>query len=380
MLSNIIFGYFNYNCNLMNLLLQLLLKFCKKEYIKVFLLFACSLIINLIQTKNISKLTANIINSLQEKNENEVFGYFKSFIMFSILLVIIYYCYRLLEDDLITKVRQWTRSELLKIVLKMNNENLGEKNYMSISSPINRLSVVSFSILSEIITFIIPTLIFLIIIVVYFLMVDFGLGMIFIIGNALVLFYMYMVIPDIMKKDDLYETQCFYNENYQLELLSNIDKVIYRGQINQELDKFKIISDDTTNKAYSFYSTADTHNLVTNSIINFIIFYIIYFLIRAFFNKKLSLVLVITLINVIFLYKERMISLLKQVIDFIEFIGRSHGVLHFFEDINDIDYVEKNTRNYDKRDLAFETIRFENVYFKYKSHSKSIFDNLNLFC
>jgi ABC-type bacteriocin/lantibiotic exporter with double-glycine peptidase domain len=260
----------------------------------------------------------------------------------------------------------------------MNNENMGEKNYMSISSPINRLSVVSFSILSEIITFIIPTIIFLIIIIVYFFSVDFNLGIIFVIGNLLVLFYMYMVIPDIIRKDNLYETQCFYNENYQLELLSNMDKVVYRGQINSELDKFKIISDDTTKKAYSFYSTADTHSLVTNSIINFIIFYIIYFIIRAFFNKKISLVLVITLINVIFLYKERMISLLKQIIDFIEFIGRSHGVLHFFEDIDDIDYVAKNTRNYDKRDLAFQTIRFENVYFKYKTHSKPIFDKLNL--
>jgi ABC-type multidrug transport system fused ATPase/permease subunit len=189
---------------------------------------------------------------------------------------------------------------------------------------------------------------------------------------------MFMVVPDIMKKDYLYEEQCFYNENYQLELLSNIDKVIYRGQINQELDKFKTISDDTTKKAYSFYSTADTHNFITNTIVNVLIFYIVYFVIVAFFNKKMSLVLVITILNVIFLYKEKMIALLKQVIDFIEFIGRSHGVLHFFEDVIDIDYFEKNARNYDKRDLEFETIRFENVNFKYKGHNKPIFENLNL--
>ena len=362
----------------MNLLFQLLLKFCKKEYIKVFLLFTCSLIINVIQTKNISKLTANIINSLKENNQKEAFGYFKTFVFLSVVVLVIYYGYRLLEDDLITKVRQWTRSELLKTLLKMNNENLSEKNFMYISSPINRLSVVSFSILSEIITFIVPTVLFLIIIMVYFFSIDFNLGIVFIIGNLLVLLYMYIVIPDIVKKDDAYETQCFYNENYQLELLSNIDKVIYRGQIEQELDQFKTISDDTTKKAYSFYSTADTHNFITNTIVNVLIFYIVYFVIVAFFNKKMSLVLVITILNVIFLYKEKMIALLKQVIDFIEFIGRSHGVLHFFEDIDDIDYVEKTARNYDKRDLDFETVRFENVYFKYKTHNKPIFENLNL--
>jgi len=213
---------------------------------------------------------------------------------------------------------------------------------------------------------------------VYFFSIDFNLGIVFIIGNLLVLLYMYIVIPDIVKKDDAYETQCFYNENYQLELLSNIDKVIYRGQIEQELDQFKTISDDTTKKAYSFYSTADTHNFITNTIVNVLIFYIVYFVIVAFFNKKMSLVLVITILNVIFLYKEKMIALLKQVIDFIEFIGRSHGVLHFFQDIRDIDYFEKTARNYDKRDLEFETIRFENVNFKYKGHNKPIFENLNL--
>jgi ABC-type bacteriocin/lantibiotic exporter with double-glycine peptidase domain len=362
----------------MNLLFQLLLKFCKKEYIKVFLLFTASLVINVIQTKNISKLTANIINSLKENNQNDAFGYFKSFVFFSVVLLIVYYGYQLLEDDLITKIRQWTRSELLKTILKMNNENLSEKNFMYISSPINRLSVVSFSILSEIITFIIPTLLFLIIIMVYFFSIDFHLGIVFAMTNVLIFFFMFMVIPDIMKKDDIYEAQSFYNENYQLELLSNMDKVIYRGQINPELNKFKTISDKTTENAYSFYTTADTYNFITNSIVNILLFYIVYFIIIAFFNKKLSLVLVITILNIILLYKERMAALLKQVIDFIEFIGRSHGVLHFFEDIDDIDFVEKNMRNYDKRDLDFETIRFENVYFKYKSHNKPIFENLNL--
>ena len=120
----------------MDLLLQIILKFCKKEYIRVGLLFIFSLTINIIQTSNVSKLTANIINSIKNNNQEETLTYLKYFIVFSIVLLVIYYLYRLLEDDLITKIRQWTRFSFLKTILKMNNENMGEKNYMILSQKV----------------------------------------------------------------------------------------------------------------------------------------------------------------------------------------------------------------------------------------------------
>jgi ABC-type bacteriocin/lantibiotic exporter with double-glycine peptidase domain len=73
-----------------------------------------------------------------------------------------------------------------------------------------------------------------------------------------------------------------------------------------------------------------------------------------------------------------MLSLFQQIIDFIEFVGRGYGVMHFFEDIQDIDQFDKDAKKYDKRDLDFDTIRFEDVSFKYKTHNTPIFDHLNL--
>jgi len=362
----------------MNILLQIILKFCKKEYIRVGLLFLFSLTINIIQTTNVSKLTANIINSIKNNNLDESFSYLKYFIGFSIVLLIVYYLYRLLEDDLITRIRQWTRFSFLKTILKMNNENMGEKNYMRLSSPINRLSVVSFSILSEIITFIIPICLFLLIIFGYFFSIDFKLGLIFLFCNFLIFFYMYFNVPSVIKKNQDYEDQSFYNENYQLELLSNIDKVVYRGQVNPELDIFHKISEKTNKMAYDFYSTADRHSLYVNSIINICVFVILYFAIQSYYKKKITSVMVITIITIILLYKERMISLFQQIIDFIEFMGRAHSVLHFFEDIKDLNEFTDDNKKYDKRNLDFDTIIFENVSFKYKSHNKPIFDNLQL--
>jgi ABC-type bacteriocin/lantibiotic exporter with double-glycine peptidase domain len=362
----------------MDLLLQIILKFCKKEYIRVGLLFIFSLTINIIQTSNVSKLTANIINSIKNNNQEETLTYLKYFIGFSIVLLIFYYLYRLLEDDLITKIRQWTRFSFLKTILKMNNENMGEKNYMRLSSPINRLSVVSFSILNDIITFIIPVCVFLLIVFGYFFSIDFQLGLIFLFCNALIFLYMYFNIPSVIKKNRTYEDQSFYTENYQLELLSNIDKVVYRGQVYPELDIFNEISEKTTKMAYDFYSSADTHSLSINTIVNLCVFVIIYFAIQAYYKKKITSIMVITIITIILLYKERMITLFQQIIDFIEFMGRAHSVLHFFEDIKDLNEFTDDNKKYDKRNLDFDTIIFENVSFKYKSHNKPIFDNLQL--
>ena len=362
----------------MDVLFQVLLKFCKKEYLRVGLLFFFSLVINIIQTSNISKLTANIINSIQTDNQTEAFKYLKLFILFSVILLFIYYLYRIIEDDLIVRIRQDTRMSFLKTLLKMNNENMGEKNYMGISSPINRLSIVSFSILNEIVTFIVPTIIFLIVVLYYLSSIDSQLGIVFVIANILIFIYISSIVPDIIKKNREYEKQSFYNENYQLELLSNMDKVIYRGQVNHELDKFDEISKSTNKVAYDFYFTSDTHNLIVNGIVNLCVFAIIYFAVKQYYNKKISPVLVITIINIVLLYKEKMASLFQQIIDFIEFVGRGYGVLHFFEDIKDINEFENNEKKYDKRELEFDSIRFENVTFKYKTHNTPIFNNLNL--
>jgi ABC-type bacteriocin/lantibiotic exporter with double-glycine peptidase domain len=290
---------------------------------------------------DIHPLRQQLLNSIKKNNLDESFSYLKYFIGFSIVLLIVYYVYRIIQDDLIVRIRQYTRMAFLKTVLKMNNENMGEKNYMRISSPINRLSTVSFSILNEIITFVVPTCIFLIVIFYYLSSIDFQLGLIFIFANLLIFFYMYIVIPSIIKKNKEYETQSFYNENYQLELLSNMDKVIYRGQVNPELDIFHEISEKTNKIAYDFYFNADTHNLIVNSIVNICVFVILYFAIQSYYKKKITSVMVITIITIILLYKERMASMIQQIIDFIEFVGRGYGVMHFFEDIKDLNEFYK---------------------------------------
>ena len=63
-----------------------------------------------------------------------------------------------------TKLRQWIRNELVRLLILSNNENFSDQNFIKMNSPINRMSSVCFMISSDIMTFILPTFIFLIVI------------------------------------------------------------------------------------------------------------------------------------------------------------------------------------------------------------------------
>ena len=64
-----------------------------------------------------------------------------------------------------------------------------------------------------------------------------------------------------------------------------------------------------------------------------------------------------------------MTTVIQQIPDFIEFLGRSDSVLKHFQNMssNYEDIINKKYNNNDN-DLSFDNIRFENVSFSYKSN------------
>jgi len=79
----------------------------------------------------------------------------------------------------------------------------------------------------------------------------------------------------------------------------------------------------------------------------------------------------------ILLYRDKMTTIIQQIPDFIEFIGRSESTLkHFKEMTNNLQNIEY--KSYDEVDLEFKTIKFENVTYHYPSNNKPVFENLNL--
>ena len=359
----------------MEFLIRLIELFLEEEKTNTILLFVLCVIVNLIQTNAISSITANIITHIKGGGKNSVYGYIHLFVGVSILYLVFYHLYKIVQINLITKLRQWTRNELIKLVLLNNNENYSEKSFMELDSPIARMSTVSFMLFNDIITFVIPTLIFLLIITGYVFFVNVYLGIFFVIANILIVIYPYLTVNEILSKNRDYENSATGIEFYILEILNNMDKIIFRGQTFKEIEKISEMSSVAALNAYIFYATTINHSSILSVFIYTIMFTVIYVSAYLYLDKKITLTLFITLFSIIILYREKMGALIQNISDFIEFYGRINTVINHFEDM---DMSLTKPKEYPEVQLMFDKIKFENVTFKYKSTDKYVFKNLNL--
>jgi len=336
-----------------------------------------SFIINIIQTNGISFIIAKITELVQQNNKKGTILYFKYFVGISIVFIILHSLYKYFQNKLLTKLRQWMRHQLVKVMLLVNNENFSEMNFTKLNSPINRISSISFMVFNDLITYVLPNVTFLLIISFYFFYKDKIFGISFIVGNLFVIFYLYFSLNSMLLYNDDYEKFVSDTESYLQEILNNIDKIIYRGEVINELDVFSDKTHNSINKAYLFYSNANFHGTIMTIMVYLIIFLSIGYLILLYFTKKISMVIFITFLTIIILYRDKMMTVIQQIPDFIEFLGRSDSVLKHFKDMEE-DYYLLNDKKYDVLNLDFKTIRFENVEFKYKTSQNPVFNNMNI--
>ena len=359
----------------MELIYKLLEKFLLEEKTNTILLFILCIIVNVLQTNGISMVTASIITHIKAGGGEGVYKYIYMFIFISLVFLLFYYLYKKVQVDLITKLRQWTRFELFRIVLLNNNENYSQKSFMELDSPIARLSTTSFMMFNDVITFLIPTIIFLLVIVFYIFSIDTYLGLFFILVNGLILLYPYFYLNDIIKKNDEYEKSATYNEFYILELLNNMDKIIFRGQAENEITVFKELSNTVSKKAYAFYKTTIDHSTIITIFIYMVMFVLLYYSAYLRIANKMTLATFITVFSIIILYREKMTGLIQNISDFVEFYGRIESVIDHFDgmDININSNASKSDTN-----VEFDVIRFEDVSFKYKTSPNLVLDHFNL--
>jgi ATP-binding cassette subfamily B protein len=363
----------------MNIVYNLLQHFFYEEYVNTFLMIITSFIINIIQTNGISYLTAKIIDFIHKNKKILVYDFFKYFVFISIAYILLYNYYKYFQNKLLTKLRQWMRHQLVKAMLIVNNENFSEINFTKLNSPINRISSVCFMVFNDAITYLLPNITFLIIISSYFLLKNTIFGVSFIIGNILLLIYLYLNWENMLVYNEDYEKHVNDTESYLQEILNNIDKIIYRGQTLNEIEVFSDKTNNSINKAFDFYSITSFHGTVMNCIVFIIIFLSIGYLIYLYFEKQIDFTIFVAFFTIILLYRDKMITIIQQIPDFIEFLGRSDSVLVHFKNMEkSYDILKQNEKQYKKVNLEFTKIYFENVSFGYHSSDKLLFENLNL--
>ena len=357
----------------MNFILEILKNFFKEEITTTIIIISALLMTNIIQSYGITTVTSKIIDTIKGGNKPDVYYLFKVFMGLSVAYLVINYIFKTFQNKLLTKLWQWIKNELVRLILINNNENFGSKNFISMITPITRIASVCYMIISDLISFVLPILTFLIVIISYFLYHNPMMGILFLVANVIIILYFIAVCRNIMDKDEVYEKTAAKYEFHILEILNNIDRIIYRGQTDQEISKLTELMKDTIKEAYEFYSCTNFHGFIMNSFVYVVIFAVLNSNITAYYDKRLDLVMFITFLSIIILYREKMAIVIQQIQDFIEFFGRMNGVLDTFSEVKNIYKIP-----YNPSELKFEKLRFENVSFKYDTSDKQVFNNFNL--
>ena len=369
-----------------NIVGYLLKKFFHSEIKNTISLLISGIIMNILHVAVISQLTAGIINAIQKLVVSDIYLYFKYFIIVSIVYLIIYYIYKLLQLRLLSKMRQWIKSEIIEIILRINNDKeLQQINMTELNIPINRISSASFLVINNLISYILPNITLLFVIISYFAYKNGSFGSLFFICNLIIIVIIYYRYPVIQASNSLYEQSLNDNENRLMEILNNMDRIIQRGQNEYETTTFNSKINHTIDTSIDFYTKSNRESMIATVLLNATIFANIAYLIHLFLQKNINVTLFITFFTMILIYRERYTAMIQNIPDIAEFIGRADNIMYFFKNIIS-DYknttithnkLVQNTTN-TKNKIQFSSISFENVSFSYNKNDKRILTNFNM--
>jgi ABC-type multidrug transport system fused ATPase/permease subunit len=361
----------------MNVIHHLFEKFLSEEKWTTAAVVLLSTFVTFFQINAISIITANIIEGIQKKDINIATKYYKMFVLISALYIFVFYLYKYFQNKLFTKVSSWMRNELFKIILKYNNEEYSGINFSTLASPISKICSSSYDIFYNILTHMIPNFSFLFVISLYFLYKSPIFGSSFFICNIFIMMYLYSNWSEISEQKDIFEGTYSNNEKYLVDMLNNVDRIISRGKVDDEINNYSTRTNDGFKHAYNFYNNVEKHVLIMTVMVYIIIFLSLGYLIHLFFEKELDTKTFVAFFTIILLYRDKIGSCIEYTTDYVEFIGRSNFVINEFTQLIG-SYKDLENITYQEKVLNFTSIKFKDVSFKYASSDHYLYENLNV--
>jgi ABC-type bacteriocin/lantibiotic exporter with double-glycine peptidase domain len=288
-----------------------------------------------------------------------------------------YYVFYEVKNVLVNKMKPWARFKLLDLVMKVNNDVFSEINFTKLNSPIHRVADLIASIIADLLAYMLPNLLYVLVIGVYFLYLSPMLAVIFLIGNVIVGLYYYLTYKEVLKRNQEYEDEVQETDGILIDLLSNMDKIVYRGRTSEESKKFEEVSDKNAKLGMDYYSNSNKNATTMTLIMTFTFFVSLSYLIKLHINKKISHVAFMSSLTILTLFREKMSAVVEQLPDFMGYIGRMDIAMKYFDHVNlHFEKVLQPDR-FTKKEVTFEKVKFENVTYKYSS-GKYVFKNKNL--
>jgi ABC-type multidrug transport system fused ATPase/permease subunit len=356
--------------NLTNIIIKY---FYKEESFSIISIILLSILLNFLKIAVMSYIISNIFKLIEYNNIKYVYQYYNYFFTVCIIFIILFYLYKYFQYKISYKIRFWIRIFLLKNILEKNDEILEHINFTNLSIPILRIGNGFEHILNMFMNDLIPHLTFILIIFFFFIYKNLNIGLIFLFGNLLLIFYLYYESFTIKNKSDNIEENIIRNESIISEIFNNFHKIILRGMQYDEIAYFKKDTDILYKISDSYYKYLNSLNIVCYSIVYTTLLVIVYYLIHLYFKKEITSVIFVTFITILLLYRDLVIRNLKAVSPTIELISRNNTAIKSFN-IEIFNSTQKNINSNIK--LRFNNIEFKNIFFKYKKNKNNL-NNLN---
>lgn len=360
----------------MEIVKYLISQFVQEYLFEVILLIILGLAGSIITTNVITHFNSMLITSVQGGKLDTTIMFFKYFMYSRIAYALFTYGYKLVQDVIMTNLKQWVRNNLIKVILKTSNEDVSNINFTKLNTPINRLSNTIYLIFTDSLTYSLPYAIFILVSIGYFMFQQIEVGMLFLIGNILWMLILYYIWPHLRYKNIKYENDSMMIEKHLVENLNNIDKIITRGKIDSELESFDKEKDITIQSHLDYYYSVSTVKFAVEMITLLTMFVCTGYTIHLVFQNKISIIQFISILTLLFVFKERMNASASLVSDAIEQYGRLEAIVEWFRPFEDKLHILN--AKYNKTDISFEHIEFKNVSFQYNKNTEKIFDKTNI--
>ena len=354
--------------------------FSKEEKWNIFFLFLVSTLSSVLQTNGISYITSNLINSIKDGgsvSQSNIWFYYKFLIAGLVAYLILYYVFYYLQNHLLTKMRPWARHKMLEFLLMVNSDSFSEINFTRLNSPIHRVADLICSIMSDIISYVLPNFMYLMVTTCYFLYLSPVFGVIFLIGNLVLFSFFFSQYNSLLHENESYESEVHHTDSYMIDMLNNVDKIVYRGQRPKEVEEFGKVSDKNRISGFKYYSKSTQTITSMLFIVLCIVLLSLSYMIYMFLDGKLSTISFISSFSILLLFRENMGVLAEQLPDFIGYIGRMNAQLHHFEHVSKhLKEVMREGRFKGQKKMEFKKIEFKDVTYKY-GQGKMVFENRN---
>jgi len=360
----------------MEIVKYLFLNFFEENLHETIFLITLSLLGNILHTNVITYFNSALQTSVQDNAFDKSVIFFKFFMYSRLFLALFNYGYKLTQDVILTKLKQWMRFNLIDVIFKTNNENISNINFTKLSTPINRLSSTCYLIISDLMNYTLPYLMFVLVTMGYFVYQNRTIGIIFILGNLLWIALMYYMWNIMWNRSNNYEKSNLFFEKHLTEVLNNIDKIFTRGQKGVETNIFSREAKQTEEAHRDYYYSVSTAKFMVELITLLTMFICTGYAIHLYMEGKMDSIQFVSIFTLLMVFKERMNSCASLASDSVEQLSRLDAVVEPFQSFED--RVKTIKKQYQDQKLDFKKFDFKKVWFRYNKDLDYVFEDKDL--